>query len=65
MIKKWCDSGEAQANPIDLAVNILKASTTIEELAESWKVIGKDMQLTTECMSAKDEMKSKLNPITA
>jgi len=57
LINKWCESG---VNPVDLALNILRASNTIDELQESWKVIGKDMQSQPEVIVAKEEMKTKL-----
>lgn len=60
MIRNWCDSGEAYVNPVDLAVNVLLASTSMEELAESWATIGKDMQIKHECQVAKETMKLKL-----
>lgn len=57
VIKQWCESG---VDPSTLAINILKASATLEELAESWKVIGKEMQVIPAVLTAKEEMKTKL-----
>lgn len=44
------------------AINILKASTTIEELQKSWALIGSDLQRIHEVLHAKNEMKDKLLP---
>ena len=47
---------------IQSSINILKSSSTIEELQNSWALIGIDMQKVTEVLQAKNEMKDKLVP---
>lgn len=59
LIKQWCENG---VDPIELSVNILKASKTLDELKDSWSTIGKEMQLQQRCMDAKEQIKSLLTP---
>lgn len=49
---------------IQSSINILKSSSTIEELQNSWSLIGHDMQRVEEVVKAKDEMKVKLTSAT-
>lgn len=58
LIKQWCENG---VDPIELSVNILKASKTLDELKDSWSTIGKEMQLQQRCMDAKEQTKVLLN----
>lgn len=59
LIKQWCESG---VSPATLAINILKASTSLDELKTSWGVIGADMQKNPDVIVVKEEMKTKLTP---
>lgn len=58
LIKEWCEAGR---DSVEYSINILRASQSLEELAESWKVIGKDMQSVPEVSAVKEEMKLKLS----
>lgn len=57
------DDDDAQSTnkvtPQQAAINILLASQSVNELAESWKLIGKEMQLNVKVMETKEQMKSK------
>lgn len=60
LIKQWCESG---VSPATLAINILRASQSLDELKTSWTVIGADMQKNPDVIAAKEEMKTKLTPV--
>lgn len=58
------DDDDAQSTnkvtPKQAAVNILLSSATLDELAKSWTVIGKELQSDKDVMKTKEEMKTKL-----
>lgn len=63
LVKEWCESGEApksQAELIEEACFTLNLSTTLEELASNWKLIGKDLQGQKECEALKDKLKASM-----
>jgi len=47
---------------IQSSINILKSSTTVEELQNSWALIGSEMQKIPDVLKTKNEMKDKLLP---
>lgn len=65
-IRNWCDSGEeakietAEEKAINEACLTLQVSTTMEELASNWKLIGREMQGKQACADTKEKMKKQL-----
>lgn len=62
-IKQWCESGiapEPVKDPVQIAVEKLESSTTLEELRLNWTTIGVEMQAALPCTHAKETMKAKL-----
>jgi oligoendopeptidase F len=53
------DAQDTKPN-VRASINVLLASNSLDELANSWKLIGAEMQKVTEVLKTKEEMKLKL-----
>jgi hypothetical protein len=69
-ILTWCESGvtaktKTKEDLIQEACFTLNLSTTKEELASNWKLIGREMQEIKDCMDLKETLKQKFETVKA
>lgn len=72
-ILEWCNSGSApetstgpiksEEELIDEACFALKLCTNLNELANTWKLIGREMQEKDLCKKAKEDLKASFNKL--
>ena len=60
LIKKWCEDGDVQINPITSSISILMACKTLPELQDAWTTIGQELQKNEMVSNCKNEMKTKI-----